>query len=356
MRVHTHTLGTIATTSTMQHQVRALSKQTLLRRIPRWPASVTSFACTAKLFGQPHHVVLPIQVTTAFDASQADEWVRQRLLPRGWGRQSPLPTDDDFLSPPSPFSPGRLAVRPRATESTGSSIPRVIGFDSEEVPSFYTGGRSQGICLVQLCCGNDVMLMPVRTGMELPPLVQRVLETDAIVKAGVGIEDDAKQFAEQFGVHCRALLEVSLPHTLAVLCRLLNDSEAHDLGRSLGAGSDQLPPELRIHGLRDGDVEERDPLEGLVAIPAVKEAVEKLPLLRRCNKISLVRLAAHWCGVSASWKTRRVQISDWRLLPLTEQQARYAAMDAWAGSAIAFSLHAAGVLDDGLAKALSQFD
>ena len=56
---------------------------------------------------------------------------------------------------------------------------------------------------------------------------------------------------------------------------------------------------------------------------------------------------------ATSWKARRVQISDWRLLPLTPAQAQYAAMDAWAGAAISYSLAEAGVLDQGLARALS---
>lgn len=291
-------------------------------------------------------------VTTAYSPEQAEDW---------FAAYGPPPAADVLTQKairPRAYPLFRAKSNPAATPA--ASRPLVVGFDCEETPHMHRRGPKDGLATMQLAYGDRVLILPVRQARQLPPSVAALMGRDDIFKVGVGIDDDIKTLSSQLQTPCTSFFELSLPHTIAVLAGTIANSSAHDIGNILSVNPDNaLPMQLRLGGLVGADTGHRKPRhdavarDGLLGDVRVSTAISRLPLLRRINKISLVRLAEHWCGI-ASWKRSAVQTSDWGSLPLSARQTRYAAMDAWAGSAIADALATAGVLDSGLAAAISE--
>jgi hypothetical protein len=234
----------------------------------------------------------------------------------------------------------------------------IIGIDCEETPHFHRRGPTDGLATMQLAYGDRVLILPVRKGGKLPPSVASLMGRNDVFKVGVGIDDDVKTLSSQLQAPCRSFFELSLPHTIAVLAGTVANTASHDIGRVLATDPDNaLPMQLRLQGItkRRSTSHAGSPSErrSLMELPSVQDAISKLGLLKRVNKISLGRLAEHWCGL-ASWKRGAVQTSDWGSLPLNHKQTKYAALDAWAGCAIADALMTAGALDTGLAEAISE--
>jgi len=354
----------------------AVKNAAAVRAVPVLPATVLGV--------QPPAVdeslrVGRLVVTMAYEEAQANAWVARRLL----GRQASarfeatgaMPGEDEWLAPQEckahlPVRRGR-GVRPglqaevAASSRRACDAPALVGFDSEDTPHFLRQGPMDGLALVQVSCGDSVLLWPARKSRPLPALLNAVLESEVLLKVGVGIADDVEALETDTGTRCRYAMELSMPHTVGLLAGVL-DEHTHDVAGVLSVGSSQqLPLELRTWRPKGGAwgadgasrrQRGRRPSAGrggLAGLPHVAETLERLDLIRGVNKVGLSRLSEHWCGVR-SWKRSSLQMSDWGSLPLKSRQLQYAALDAWAGAAIAGAMAADGALDVGLARALAE--
>lgn len=318
---------------------------------------------------------LPVRATMAYSNRQADEWVARRLLSQkaasAYLTEGQVPSDECWLAPREPLAmQGRThavdgAARALACELEATDAPAVVGFDSEDTPQFLRLSPDDGPALVQLAVEDDVLLCPVRRGRAPPRLVTAALETPVLLKAGVGVLRDTDTMVEDHGVHCKSLLDISLAHTVLVVSGLLGPE--HDLGQITSPEHWlQLPAEMRcgdglpmggLQQLQQQPRQEQAPpaedgvLRSVLELPHVAETVARRSTMLRVNSIGLARLAEHWCGVK-SWKSR-ISRSNWGRLPLASDQIVYAAVDAWAGSAIVAGMFKAGAIDHALATAIA---
>ncbi|KAJ7692803.1 ribonuclease H-like domain-containing protein [Mycena metata] len=99
----------------------------------------------------------------------------------------------------------------------------VVGFDTEFSESDRTDEGNVGeaeirndqwaltkLCVVQVAIPSEVFIMPVKQIKAFPSELQRVLESDEIVKAGVGLQTDGKIIFDAVGVEMRNLVDVGL--------------------------------------------------------------------------------------------------------------------------------------------------
>jgi ribonuclease D len=121
--------------------------------------------------------------------------------------------------------------------------------------------------LLQICAGDSVLLVQLFLVGEIPASLVGVLENEAIVKAGVGIDADAKKLKADWNVSVRG---------------------AVDLSRQM---------------------------EILYAEPTY---------------LSLAKLCARLLGVDMC-KVKRIVTSNWEAPYLSCAQIVYAALDAWVG-------------------------
>ncbi|XP_041033594.1 Werner syndrome ATP-dependent helicase homolog isoform X2 [Carcharodon carcharias] len=155
------------------------------------------------------------------------------------------------------------------SEDLRSSVPKesAIGFDMEWPPT-YIKGKVGKVALIQLCASvNKCYLFHISSMSGFPSGLKRLLEDEAVKKVGVGIDGD----------HWKLM--------------------------------------------RDYDIK----LKGFVELTDV--ANQKL----KCAETwSLNGLVKHLCGKKL-WKDESIRCSNWDIFPLSDQQQRYAATDAYAG-------------------------
>jgi hypothetical protein len=110
-------------------------------------------------------------------------------------------------------TPGAAASGwPVVAAGTGNA-PTVVGLDVEWRPQFRKGAPPSPVALIQLgTTSNHVLLFHVHHAAQwrLPAGLAAVLRSPTVVKAGVGVVDDARKLHEQYGVHCHALLELQV--------------------------------------------------------------------------------------------------------------------------------------------------
>lgn len=162
-----------------------------------------------------------------------------------------------------------------------------IGVDIEWRPTFVAGKPPNPVALLQLSSMSRCVLIPVRHLRHFPPSLATILSSPRIWKIGCGVEADAKKLLSDCALECTPTFEVG-----NVAQRL------------------QRQGQLRFPGLADGE-EVRPGLRGLALA----------------------------CGYDLE-KPKRLSRSNWEMRPLSAQQQRYAALDAYAGIWIARCVHA----------------
>lgn len=162
-----------------------------------------------------------------------------------------------------------------------------IGVDIEWRPTFVAGKPPNPVALLQLSSLHHCVLLPIKHLRALPPSLGQLLSSPRIWKLGCGIEEDAKKILADLGLPCSPVLEI-------------------------------------------GDVACMLQLEDGVAFPSLATGEEVKPGLRA------LCLA---CGYDLQ-KPKKLSRSNWEARGLTQQQQRYAALDAYAGIWIARCLHA----------------
>ncbi|XP_038648599.1 Werner syndrome ATP-dependent helicase homolog isoform X2 [Scyliorhinus canicula] len=163
------------------------------------------------------------------------------------------------------------------SEDLRSSIPKesAIGFDIEWPPT-YIKGKVGKVALVQLCASeNKCYLFHISSMTGFPSGLKRLLEDETVKKVGVGVDGDHWKLMRDYDVKLRGFVELT-------------------------------------------DV-----------------ANQKL---KCAEQWSLNGLVKHLCGKQL-WKDVSVRCSDWDTFPLSDQQQRYAATDAYAGFLISEKLN-----------------
>lgn len=189
---------------------------------------------------------------------------------------------------PPPDPPDETEERPRKRrrrrEAGGAAA--VLGFDCEWPPTWRKGERPR-VGTLQLATETHALVVQLsalrRAGRESPArgCLERILGSPAGVGGatlvGMGVASDVKVAREALGVDASA----ARPYVV----------------------------DLKTFGSVRG-----------VDVPG-----------------GLAGLTEHLCG-TPSWKSQRVVMSDWCAAPLSEEQRRYAALDAWASAACFFKL------------------
>lgn len=162
-----------------------------------------------------------------------------------------------------------------------------VGIDIEWRPTFVAGRAPNPVALLQLSSRSRCVLVPVHhLRKPLPPSIGALLASPRIWKLGCGVGDDAKKLLADCGLACTPTLEVG-----EVAVRL------------------QREEGVAFPGLADGE--------------AVRPGLKNLSLA---------------CGFDLE-KPKKLSRSNWEKRPLTPEQQRYAAYDAYAGVWIARCLH-----------------
>jgi ribonuclease D len=163
----------------------------------------------------------------------------------------------------------------------------VLGIDIEWRPTFVSGQPPNRVALLQISSCTRTVLVPVRHLSRLPAAAVQLLSSPQIWKVGCGVREDARKLEADCGLRVAPVLEIGDVATL-------------------------------LQGAAE------------LTFPALPEDERVRPGLRG------LALA---CGYELS-KPKSVARSNWERRPLTPQQQRYAALDAYAGAWIAASLHA----------------
>ncbi|XP_072440024.1 bifunctional 3'-5' exonuclease/ATP-dependent helicase WRN [Chiloscyllium punctatum] len=205
------------------------------------------------------------------------EWMESEEIKEAESQQKVSSTKKNALEDKLPFLefPGSIVCSYEAndcsflSEDLRSFITKqsAIGFDIEWPPT-YIKGKVGKVALIQLCASEKkCYLFHISSMSGFPSGLKRLLEDEAIKKVGVGIDGD----------HWKLM--------------------------------------------RDYDVK----LKGFVELTDM--ANQKLKCAERWSLNGLVQ---HLCGKQL-WKDASVRCSDWDMFPLSDEQQRYAATDAYAG-------------------------
>ncbi len=82
-----------------------------------------------------------------------------------------------------------------------------IGFDTESKPTFRKGEVATGPHLVQLASDERAWLFPVARGVDRGSL-QRILESAAVLKVGLGLGNDRSALRERLGIELANVLDL----------------------------------------------------------------------------------------------------------------------------------------------------
>ncbi|CAE6432427.1 unnamed protein product [Rhizoctonia solani] len=89
------------------------------------------------------------------------------------------------------------------------SVKGPLGFDVEWRPSFVRGMPEAPIALLQLARPDQIFLIQLTAMRKFPQVLRDILEDYEIIKAGVGIEGDAKKLWRDYGVSLLGAVELS---------------------------------------------------------------------------------------------------------------------------------------------------
>lgn len=84
---------------------------------------------------------------------------------------------------------------------------KIIGFDSEQKPTFKKGEKQHGVALIQLATPTACHLIQVKQIKDLSSLM-RLIEDENIVKVGVNLVGDKQALYEEFRVKMRGTIDI----------------------------------------------------------------------------------------------------------------------------------------------------
>jgi ribonuclease D len=84
-----------------------------------------------------------------------------------------------------------------------------VGFDTESKPTFHKGQESDGPHVLQFSTPQRAYIFRSHIA-ECHTVLRDLLESDAIVKVGFGLNDDISRIQKKFGINPRAIVDLSL--------------------------------------------------------------------------------------------------------------------------------------------------
>lgn len=105
------------------------------------------------------------------------------------------------------FVPATVAAFEAA--ATEISAAKVVGFDTEAKPTFVKGEASTGPHVVQFALPDKAFLFQLHR-TECHPFVIEILRSDAILKAGFGLQSDRAQLFNKLGATLNAVVDLSV--------------------------------------------------------------------------------------------------------------------------------------------------
>lgn len=247
-----------------------------------------------------------------------------------------------------------------------SSSNTVLGFDIEWRPNFARGGGQNKVALVQLATAESALLIQMKfagsgKGDHVPPDVAkkrmiatltRVLNSDHIVKVGVGIAEDLVKLERDFGVSFRNFVDLGLASKRHVYWSMLTRNQAPSSSPSsfsptrlsavtaaAVAAATVSSQQSEVVGTVDGDQGRCACCAGGVCVSDTLGRQHEL--MMPLPKSGLASLVQRFLGISIP-KPRSVRTSNWELLQLSDPQVTYAAYDALYGRLVYDRLHAMG--------------
>lgn len=117
-----------------------------------------------------------------------------------------------LLEPFEGLAPARIYVPATVADYRAAaaeiSAAKVVGFDTEAKPTFIKGEVSQGPHVVQFALPDKAFLFQLHR-TECHPFVTEILQSDAVLKAGFGLQSDKAQLFNKLGVTLNAVLDLS---------------------------------------------------------------------------------------------------------------------------------------------------
>ncbi|WP_294965806.1 hypothetical protein [Sulfurimonas sp.] len=86
-------------------------------------------------------------------------------------------------------------------------LTTLIGFDSEQRPTFKKNEPSHGVATIQLASLTDCYIIQVKKITNIDPLI-KLLEDGNIVKVGVNLTGDKQTLNDEFGIRMQATIDI----------------------------------------------------------------------------------------------------------------------------------------------------
>ena len=124
----------------------------------------------------------------------------------------PSITKDEVMGLPLSSYPGKIHVLSKAKDIDEAmariSKYGVVGFDTEARPTFRKG-QIRNISLVQIATGEAVYLLRIKETGLMKSIVE-FLESDAIMKVGIGLDDDKQLLKKLADFEPRNFLDLNV--------------------------------------------------------------------------------------------------------------------------------------------------
>ncbi|QSZ41756.1 hypothetical protein GJV85_06415 [Sulfurimonas aquatica] len=84
---------------------------------------------------------------------------------------------------------------------------RLIGFDSEQKPTFKKGETPNGVAVIQLATPNLCYVIQIKKIKDISSLIA-LIENDNIVKVGINLVGDREALYSEFGIKMRGTIDI----------------------------------------------------------------------------------------------------------------------------------------------------
>lgn len=84
---------------------------------------------------------------------------------------------------------------------------KIIGFDSEQKPTFKKNEPFHGVATIQLATFQECYVIQIKQTKDITPLIE-LLEDESIVKVGINLDGDREALYKEFKIKLRAGLSL----------------------------------------------------------------------------------------------------------------------------------------------------